>query len=232
MIAAIGDIHGEAARLRTLHNAIFEHHRRVAPDEPLTLVHLGDYIDRGHDSAGVIEILMALEKDETVTTINLKGNHEQMVLDWVDSGEDHDLEFWIDNGGWETEVSYVSHGFGSILEAETHIAWLRSLPTIHLDATRKLAFVHAGIEPKLFPLGDDRVHIWTRSDRFFNDDQWDNPELEGWLVLHGHTPTRDNKPEVSGSPPRRINLDTGAVYGGQLTAIMLNSHREFVFLHA
>lgn len=168
MIAAIGDIHGEAARLRTLHAAIFEHHRLAAPREPLTLVHLGDYIDRGAGSFEVIETLMALDGKPDVTAVNLRGNHEQMVLDWIGSNDDHDLDFWLDNGGWATEASYIARGFASISEAAAHVAWIRALPTIHLDAARKLVFVHAGIEPRTFPLGEDQVHLWTRSPRFFD----------------------------------------------------------------
>ena len=83
VIYAIGDIHGEADRLARLHGYIYEQHAFEHGDAPLTLVHLGDYVDRGPDSYKVIEYLATLKTPPNAKVINLKGNHEEMMLDAI-----------------------------------------------------------------------------------------------------------------------------------------------------
>ena len=232
LICAIGDIHGEAGRLDVLHAAIFEHHRLLHPDVHLTLVHLGDYVDRGPDSYAVIETLMRLEERGDLTSICLKGNHEQMMLDALERGEQGGM--WMRSGGEETMDSYYRRDLSEVPKA--HRNWLKALPVHHILEDRKLLFVHAGIAPGRWPELDDEIGLWTRSRRFFDVTLWDNPALDGWTVVHGHTPTPDFRADVQGDPPRRINIDTGAVYGGQLTAVLLApgapAGAEPVFLHA
>jgi serine/threonine protein phosphatase 1 len=98
------------------------------------------------------------------------------------------------------------------------------------DQARKLVFVHAGIEPAEFPDCLDEIRLWTRSDRFFVDANWPDREvLQGLTVVHGHTPTDDSKPEITF---RRINVDTGACFGGPLTAVMLKDGDAPTFLRA
>lgn len=216
IIYAIGDVHGEAERLTRLHEAIFARHASKHDGASLKLIHLGDYIDRGPDSFGVIDTLMKLEDREDISVVSLRGNHEQMMLDAYDEdGTDARLH-WLMNGGDATIESYARRGFED--PPETHLDWVRNLPTLHLEKDRKLAFAHAGVDPKTFPNCDERIHLWTRSKRFFDPNRWDVGELRGWKVIHGHTPTKDFEPHAAGAPPRRFNLDTGAVYGGQLTA--------------
>ena len=85
---AIGDVHGEAAKLRALHDAILA--RIAVEQQPAQIIHLGDYVDRGPDSCGVIEQILALEaklKGSQIEIISLMGNHEQMMLDAWDAGE-------------------------------------------------------------------------------------------------------------------------------------------------
>jgi serine/threonine protein phosphatase 1 len=230
---AIGDVHGEADKLRRLHDAILQRiafERRAAK-----IVHLGDYVDRGPDSRGVIEQIMALEKrfdsDPTVEVISLMGNHEQMLLEAY-SGDPDDEHNWLTQGGFETLESYsedpvTEAGGWRRLIPEEHIAWLAHRPLLLHDSNRKLIFVHAGIEPATFPDEDEDTYLWTRSDRFFDDDAWpDREELKGLLVVHGHTP-KNFDPEVF---PRRINVDTGAVFGGPLTAVMLKEGEGPQFL--
>jgi serine/threonine protein phosphatase 1 len=211
---AIGDVHGEVTRLKELHAAIFAFHGDVYPDLPLKLVHLGDYIDRGPDSAGVIQVLMSMEADGSVETVNLRGNHEQMMLDAYDQRSDFRMH-WLTNGGDATLESYIRRGHQD--PPESHLDWVRNLPTLHLEADRRLAFVHAGVDPQRFPDCSDEIRMWTRARRFLHPERWDNSPLSGWSVIHGHTPTSDNRPDVAGEPPSRFNLDTGAVYGGKLT---------------
>ena len=215
VIYAIGDVHGEAGHLTALHEAIFARHSARSNDRGMVLVHLGDYVDRGPDSCSVIETVMGLERRDDIQTINLRGNHEQMMIDAYEEPERMRLH-WLMNGGDATIDSYARRGLDE--PPEEHLAWLRALPTLHLEESRKMAFVHAGVDPRTFPDCDEHTHLWTRSRRFFDPDQWDHGGLDGWTVVHGHTPTHDFRPDVAGEPARRYNLDTGAVYGGKLTA--------------
>lgn len=215
IIYAIGDVHGEADRLRALHDAIFVHHEQRHAGVPMKLIHLGDYVDRGPDSAGVIGMLRDLERYSDVDTVNLRGNHEQMMIDAYDKGSDERLH-WLMNGGDATIESYARRGLQD--PPETDLDWLRNLPTLHLEEDAKIAFVHAGVDPRTFPDCEDRIHMWTRSPRFMDPSRWDIGGLDGWRVVHGHTPTEDFEPKVAGEPARRFNLDTGAVYGGKLSA--------------
>lgn len=229
VIYAIGDVHGEAARLRALHEEIFAYHRKRHPNEAIKLIHLGDYIDRGPDSCGVIEQLMVLEKQAGVETVNLRGNHEQMMLDAYSDPSDSRL-IWLMNGGDATIASYARRGLEDPPEA--HLAWLRSLPTLHLEEYEKLAFVHAGVDPATFPDSGERTHMWTRSRRFFDTDGWGVSALRDWRVVHGHTPTPGFEPQAAGAPAQRFNLDTGAVYGGKLTAGVFAPHAPVEYLAA
>lgn len=215
VIYAIGDVHGEAARLAVLHEAIFAHHQARYSGEPIKLVHLGDYIDRGPDSCGVVEQLMALETRDDIETVNLRGNHEQMMLDAYDDPSDARL-MWLMNGGDATLASYARRGLENPPEA--HLSWLRGLPTLYLEEDEKIAFVHAGVDPATFPHSGEQVHMWTRSRRFTDTRGWNFSALQGWRVVHGHTPTPGFEPQAAGAPAQRFNLDTGAVYGGKLTA--------------
>jgi serine/threonine protein phosphatase 1 len=105
---------------------------------------------------------------------------------------------------------------------------MRRLPGV-LHRERRLVFVHAGIEPAQFPDEDQRTYLWTRSERFFLQWQWpDREELKGLMVIHGHTP-KSFDPEIY---PHRINVDTGAVFGGPLTAVKLKEGARPEFLRA
>ncbi|MEM5515626.1 metallophosphoesterase family protein [Henriciella sp. AS95] len=230
IIYAIGDVHGEAEMLDKLHAAIFARHEREHPRARLKLIHLGDYIDRGPDSCGVIETLMKLEGRDDVEVVNLRGNHEQMMLDAYEDGASHNgaRMHWLMNGGDATLESYAHRGFED--PPQSHMQWLHQLPSLYLENERKIAFVHAGVDPKSFPNCDRRIHLWSRSPRFYDPTRWDNGELKGWQVVHGHTPTKDFEPQAAGAPARRFNLDTGAVYGGQLSAGIFAPGKEVEFL--
>ena len=228
VIYAIGDIHGEADRLARLHGYIYERHAFEHGDAPLTLVHLGDYVDRGPDSYKVIEYLATLKTPPNAKVINLKGNHEEMMLDAI--VHNRHSEMWLSNGGDKAMESYSAAGYQQVPQA--HIDWLEALPSLYRDEAARLIFVHAGIDVRIWPEVRDEVHLWSRSPRFFKTDCWDNPALDGWRIVHGHTPTDDFYPEVAGDPPRRINLDTGACFGGRLTAAKFAPGKEVSFLYS
>jgi serine/threonine protein phosphatase 1 len=228
---AIGDIHGESVRLKQLHAAILD--RIAFEGRPARIVHLGDYIDRGPDSRGVIEQIMALQAryddDPAIDVIALMGNHEEMMLN---QKPERASAHWLDSGGVQTLESYgeyrrndVTNWVASIPKA--HLRWLANLPTFYYDEPRRLAFVHAGIDPKTFPDCRDEVRLWTRSDKFMRERWPEREELKGLTVIHGHTPTDTYEPDVFAN---RINVDTGAVYGGPLTAVMLKDGAAPQFL--
>lgn len=229
---AIGDIHGEADKLARLHDAILD--RIAFEGGPAKIVHLGDYIDRGPNSRGVIEKVMALEgrfaEHPEIDVVSLRGNHEQMLLDALEAGDDDPS--WLSQG-LETLDSYAgkfvtdAEGWRGLIP-QAHREWMARLPMLLHDRERKLVFVHAGIAPDAFPAEDEDVYLWTRSDRFFDTKAWpEREELKDLLVVHGHTP--QDAPEIF---PNRINVDTGACFGGYLTAVMLRQGQAPQFLGA
>ncbi|MCJ2034602.1 metallophosphoesterase family protein [Methylobacterium sp. J-068] len=202
---AIGDIHGCADALTRLLARIDEHRRGRAA----RIVCLGDYVDRGPDSAGVIRILRARAADEPGTLICLRGNHEQMMLDAYRDALAAPV--WLENGGRET-----LHAFGiDDPEALPHdvLAWLSALPTVHEDDHRY--YVHAGFRPGRRGIDPDvATRLWIR-EPFLG-----TPFDFGKHVIHGHTPRRDGAPDRR---PHRTNLDTACVYGETLTAAILHA---------
>lgn len=228
IIYAIGDIHGEADRLNTLHGHITETHGLLFAGEPAQIIYLGDYIDRGPDSFAVIETIREFAKRPGFETITLQGNHEEMMLEGLTRPGDE--AFWLRNGGDATLESYRRHGHET--PPQHHVDWLKACLPWHVDPENRLIFVHAGIDPSLFPGRDTNANLWTRSKRFFDPARWNNPALDGWRVVHGHTPTSNNEPEIAGALGQRINIDTGAVYGGRLTAARFAPGEPVTFLHA
>lgn len=227
---AIGDIHGELVRLNDLHKQVLGYVRDVFPKRPVQFVHLGDLIDRGPESRGVIDYLMGFEGEISPRPITLRGNHEQMMIEAHDSFDAGSSAWhqWVGNGGEETLASYDGKPLRVL---ERHLDWLRSLPTLHEAEAAGLVFVHAGIDPDRFPACGERVHMWTRRREFLDPRCWTAPALERRRVVHGHTPTRDSFPETADGG-RRLNIDTGAVYGGRLTAVLLRRGEPDLFFHA
>lgn len=197
---AVGDIHGCADLLRDLLERIDDH----AAGRPRKLVFLGDYVDRGPDSAGVLDILRGLRHREPERVVCLMGNHEAMLLAAL--AEPGGAEHWLANGGEETLDSFGTSEPASI--PRDVLDWIEALPSLHMDRLRW--YVHAGFRPG-GDIPDPSTHnrLWIREPFLSADVDF------GRHVVHGHTPRRDGRPEVR---PFRTNLDTAAVYGGALTA--------------
>ena len=196
---AIGDIHGSLRKLRS----VIVGCERDAGGEPHRFVFVGDYIDRGPDSRGVVEFLIDLQS-RNPGTVCLTGNHEALALAALDSRLYADN--WLMEGGEQTLRSY---GVASVADLPArHVAWLKSLPLSHDDGLR--FFVHAGVDPAR-PLDRQNADdlIWIR-EPFLSDTR-----DYGRLIVHGHTPLRSGTPDLRAN---RLNLDTAAVYGGPLTA--------------
>ena len=172
---------------------------------------LGDYVDRGPDSAGVVRYLMELQSRRGERFVALKGNHEAVVLDVCDGVCPADL--WLSQGGDATLRSYRAARVQDL--PETVLRWFRSLPLSYDDGRR--FFVHAGVDPQL-PLDaqHERDLIWIREP--FLSARRDY----GRLIVHGHTPIETGQPDLR---PNRLNLDTGAVFGGPLTAALFAEDR-------
>ena len=200
---AIGDIHGCADALIRLLGRIDAHRG----ERPALIVCLGDYVDRGPDSADVIRILRERETGEPGRLICLRGNHEQMMLDAYRDALG--APAWLANGGRDTLRSFGI----TDPEALPHdvLTWISALPTVHEDELRY--FVHAGFWPGRRGIDPDvATRLWIR-EPFLH-----TPFDYGKHVLHGHTP------QLGGRPDRRAfrtNLDTACVYGRMLTAAIL-----------
>jgi serine/threonine protein phosphatase 1 len=209
-IYAVGDVHGCLDLLEELHRLIVLD-LAARPVSMPTIIHLGDYIDRGPDSAAVLERLLHPPASLMgVRMVNLRGNHEAMLLAALD-GDDYDEEIWLGNGGTAALASWkaLSSNWRSAIPAE-HIELLRGLP--HQHEQEGYLFVHAGIDPDL-ALGDQNQAdlLWIR-ERFLHFDG----ELSH-IVVHGHTPEAD----IPVVRKHRIGVDTGAVFGGPLSCVVL-----------
>ncbi len=197
---AIGDIHGSLSKLRKLMARCARH----AQGRPMMFVFLGDYIDRGPESAGVVRYVIELQSRMREQVIALKGNHEAVALGVVDGTMPAD--HWLALGGAATLRSYDADS-AQALPGE-HVDWLRSLRPSYDDGRR--LFVHAGIDPER-PLDAQRERdlLWIREP--FLSEERDYARL----IVHGHTPLASGTPDLRGN---RLNVDTAAGFGGPLTA--------------
>jgi serine/threonine protein phosphatase 1 len=200
---AVGDIHGCLDKLNRLLAACEAH----AGARPAHYVFLGDYIDRGPQSRGVIDLLMAKQAARPGTVVCLRGNHEQMAIDA--HARVRAIPLWLANNALSTLRNYD----GKRISPE-HLAWLNALPFCHDDGLR--FFVHAGIDLTV-PLAAQtpEVMVWMREPFLSKCDAVDC----GRFIVHGHTPVPGGSPDLR---RRRVNLDTAAVMGGPLTAAVFD----------
>lgn len=221
-LAVIGDIHGR----RDLLEALLARLDREAPE--LRIICVGDYVDRGEDSAGVLRLLCARPE---ITC--LSGNHEEMLLGFLDEPEARGPR-WLRHGGLQTLASYgipapgdrprpealraLSAAFRAALDPGVE-SWLRALPVLHRSGN--VAVVHAAAAPTL-PIG-----LQSRQTLL-----WGHPDFteiareDGLWVVHGHTILPEPRVEAG-----RIGVDTGAYASGRLTAAVIRNG-ELSFLTA
>ncbi len=216
----VGDIHGRLDLLRDLARLIAQDAaaQASAPARAETIF-LGDYVDRGPDSAGVIDFLAS--GDFPTPLVALRGNHEAMLARFME--DETALEEWRRFGGLETLHSYgvnVTDALRGANYAQTRAALLERLPAAHRDFLHGMRsslarggyfFCHAGVRPgRALTAQTDSDLLWIREPflSFAGD--------LGACVVHGHTPVA--APDVRAN---RINIDTGAYASGRLTALAL-----------
>jgi len=223
MLYAVGDIHGERGKLEALLAKL-----PLAPGD--RFVFTGDYVDRGPDAYGVVETLLALE--DRHECVFLMGNHESMFLDFLGwRGKAYFAgDAFLANGGARTLASYGY--FDSECPSPltfrfppAHDAFFRGLRLWHLDGD--YLFVHAGLGPAELASGDVEwaVRRARPEDLLWRRDTHDHPHRLGRTLIYGHTPAADL--EVRWNPPFSIGIDTGAAYGGTLTALRLPDETLF-----
>ena len=223
MLYAVGDIHGELEKLEELLD-------ELPLREGDRLVFLGDYVDRGPDSFGVVERLIRLQRQWPC--VFLLGNHESMFLDFLGWTDDAYFggDAFLMNGGDRTLATYGYFDRDkpdreSFRIPKTHEDFLLGCKLHHSEGD--YLFVHAGLGRSL--LAHDDVDFALRKARP-EDLLWDRtsadlPHRLGVTVVYGHTPSEDF--QVRWNAPFSIGIDTGAVYGGPLTAIRLPDETLF-----
>lgn len=234
-IFAIGDVHGRLDLLEDLLERIDEDTEARQPGPKTALVLLGDYVDRGPDSAGVLRLIHELVRQLPGHMACLMGNHERMMLDFIDDPM-HVGRHWMMNGGGATLDSFGITGLtdraqdSDLIEAAAKLrqalaaidqgfeTWLRGLPLFWISGD--VAFVHAAADPARPITAQDADTMLWGHDAFFS-----TPREDGYWCVHGHTIV--DTPTVS---DRRVSVDTGAVHTGVLTAAALMPHQPVRFL--
>ena len=207
MTYVIGDIHG---CINTLNNLL----NKIDYNKNDQLIFVGDYIDRGKYSYEVIKRIQELQSNNNV--IALRGNHEQMLLDWFCSEYQYDKEYnwklWKMNGGMETVKSFKHNN--ALIENE--IKGFKSLKFYYEDDRN--FYVHAGIEKS------NNVKNMM-SDNFLWIREFNPGTLIGKNIIFGHTPLKDT---YFDEKKKLIGIDTGCVFGFNLTCAQFDDKLNFV----
>ncbi len=235
-IYAVGDIHGQLERLRAAHRRIASD-RQTCDDSTAEVIHLGDFCDRGPDTARVIQFLVdGVSVGEPWRMV--LGNHDRLFRGFIRNASLRDNLVhrdytWLSPsmGGGTTLASYGLNKVDGISIDRIHAQFLKLIPDSHVEfldrleplvELEELAFVHAGILPGVplsAQLEDDLV--WIR-DGFLNDTR-----DHGKLIVHGHTAIRN-----ATHYGNRVNLDTGAGYCRQLTVAVFEGRECWVLTDA
>jgi serine/threonine protein phosphatase 1 len=225
-IYAVGDVHGRADLLKQLFSRVDEDLKEYPIGETIHIF-LGDYIDRGQNSAAVLDLL--IERARTHRMSCLKGNHEHFLAEFLENPGV--LKYWAQYGALPTLASY---GLTPAInadrkeQAELSASLCNAIPKSHSQFLAGLElffscgdffFVHAGVRPGT-PLSRQREEdmLWIRDDFLLHEEPFEK------IIVHGHTPVME--PEVRNN---RINIDTGAYATGRLTCLRLERDKiEFV----
>lgn len=216
----VGDIHGK----RVLFERLLEQIEYKPHEDRLVLI--GDLIDRGEDSRGVVERAIQLKEEAPETVTVIRGNHEVMMLAALAQPGSEEVELWYINGGIETLQSYLDEE-GNLSIPEEHCNFIANLPTWVED--EHAIYVHASLvedgnggffHPQETP--DHPALIWARNRHFF-------AEYRGKTVVFGHTITGMlfGEREKVWLRDHLIGIDTGAYLTGVLSAIELPSRKVF-----
>ena len=219
-IYAIGDVHGSYKELRSVLGLIENHVEKLPKAASTHIILLGDLIDRGPDSAKVLEYLYKLQR-QTKNVVVLMGNHEELMLRALD-GEAGMLRAWMRTGGDTTLRSFGIEPpsrdddprealdlVRRTIPAEW-VAWIRALPLTARSGD--YLFCHAGIRPGVALKRQKRADLLWIRDEFLNDDETRHEAI----VVHGHSISTEVEMR-----PYRIGIDTGAYRTGTLTALYL-----------
>jgi serine/threonine protein phosphatase 1 len=219
----VGDVHGRLDVLEPLVAEITADMLQSRPETRPLLIFLGDYVDRGPASAGVIDLILKLSADGVFEVRAMKGNHEEAMLTFLE-----DPTFgatWMSHGGGPTLASY---GVQPPTTRTAPDAWIKArealvdaLPLEHFNFLQGLelmvtvgdyAFVHAGVRPGT-PLDRqaERDLLWIRQEFMEATGPFEK------IIVHGHTPAEE--PQLT---PHRLGVDTGAYATGVLTAVRLD----------
>jgi len=211
---AIGDIHGCAKELGLLLSHLVNKEKLTSED---AVVFIGDYIDRGPDSRGVIQELLSF-KNKFPNTSFLRGNHEDMFLSFL-GFEGRQGKVYLFNGG---QICLKSYGIPDTRAPEDVLG---DIPPQHLSfllelekgvKAGKYLFVHAGLNPLVdLDSQDDRDLYWIRDEFIMNIHKFDS------TVIFGHTPYQD----IVFHLPYKIGIDTGVVFGNTLSCIELTESK-------
>jgi len=233
LVYAIGDVHGRIDLLEPLLEKILtdvlDHQAEHGDDTPAEVVVHGDVVDRGPDTREALEFLVAIQDWPEIKPIYLIGNHEQMLLDFLEDPLAN--KRWLRYGGYETLLSYQLDLRGDLFEDRTilrvagdlsaamdyHVDLLKNFTLSHLNGN--LFFSHAGADPSV-PIEEqpEATLVWG-GNAFLRQTRKD-----GYWVVHGHTVVE--KPVVKDG---RISIDTGAYLSGALTALkVLGSDVSFL----
>jgi serine/threonine protein phosphatase 1 len=228
---AIGDIHGHLGLLRAAHDLIAEDMARHGPGQ---VIHVGDLVDRGPDSRGVIDHLAAgIARGEN--WVVLKGNHDRMFARFLRDPMEpepglREALSWLHPrlGGSATLASYGVANAADRPVAKVHADALAAVPKAHVDflttrpalhQTADSAFVHAGIRPGIALKNQTETDlVWIRDPFLMQTASF------GPLIVHGHTAI-----DAATHYGNRLNLDSGAAYGGPLSAVVIEG-REAALL--
>lgn len=221
---AVGDVHGRADLLDGLINRIGEDAHLDGVPTP-RVVFLGDYVDRGDQSAHVLERLSGLSAETGWNVVFLRGNHEVMLTEFL-SDPEAAAQLWFRNGGLETLLSFKIGGVSSTItegspvlsagkalsEKIAHLSgWFEQL--VPMYRAGNVVFTHAGLDPALSPEAhSEEAFYWGSGGIPMTRRQ------DGLWVVHGHYIVDDAR--IS---QRHIAIDTGAYYSGQLTAVRITS---------